>query len=223
MLNGGFQRFFEWNRLVEVEAINARLATCLLRTHYGRTIELIRKWLASEVPCTQKIILRARSNDRWCLRSVDEKHVVAFAPPLILVLQHRHGHPHELAVSLCLHPDIVVLTIEIGLVIDNRVLVGLPAICPPVVWLGLIVLSVKIQCARRQRTRVGTVVDVVVEGMNRLLALIGNRDSCVMLERHGEVRVQTFLASHGKHCRLPGMIFSQAEAEKVTDGSFNAR
>src|SRR5580700_3796434 len=134
MLNGGFERFVEWDRLVEVETIDARLAPRLLRTHYGRAIELIGKWLSAEVPRPQKIVFRARSNDRRGLRSVDEKHVVAFAPPLILILQHGHRHTHVLAVSFSLHPDIIVLTIEIGLVIDDSVLVGFPVICPATVW-----------------------------------------------------------------------------------------
>src|ERR1700679_2921988 len=139
MLNGGFERLIEWNRLVEMETIDTRLAPCLLRTHHGRAIELIGKWLSSEVPGPEKIILRAGPNNRRGLHSVDEKHVVTFAPPLILVLQHGHRYTHVLAVSFCLHPDIIVLTIQIRLVIDESVLVGFPVACPPMVWLGLIV------------------------------------------------------------------------------------
>ena len=69
---------------------------------------------------------------------------------------------------------------------------------------------------------VGAVVDVVVEGADGLVSLIGNGDACVVREGHGEKAVEAFDAADREHLRLPAVIFAEAEAEEIADGGFDA-
>src|SRR6267154_1635422 len=84
---------------------------------FQRRAELrVRKWMVTEIESAQKIIFRPRPDNRRHFLSVDEKHIVALAPPAVLILQHRHGHTGKVPASAGLHPDIIVLTIHILLV-----------------------------------------------------------------------------------------------------------
>src|SRR6185437_16938210 len=90
------------------------------------------------------------------------------------------------------------------------------------IGLRLVVFGMEIQRSRRQRVRVGAVVDIVVESENRLLAFIGNSDARVMRKRHGKEAVQRIVVSNRKHLRLPGVVFAKSKAEKVTNRRLDA-
>src|SRR5437588_6977026 len=101
--------------------------------------------MSAEIPRSQKIILRSSPVDRRHALSVDEKHVIALAPPPILILQHRHGHAHKVPSPACFHPDVVPLTVEIFLIIDDPIAIRCPLIGPPPRRRYLPILSVKVK------------------------------------------------------------------------------
>ena len=84
--------------------------------------------MAAKIPRAQEIIFRSGAVDRRRFLPIDEEHVVAFAPPAILILQHRHGHAHKVPASGCFHPDVVAFAIQILFVIDHGIAVRLPLI-----------------------------------------------------------------------------------------------
>ena len=159
-----------------MKAIHTRSTACQLLADDGRAIQWIGKWLAAKVPCAEKIILRSRASDGWLLCAVDKEHVVAFAPPKVLVLQHRHGDTYILSMPFRIHPDIIPIAIQIRLIVYQRVLIVRPRVGPAAVGLRLPILRVKIKSIGRQRMGVGPVIDVVIESGNWLLPLIRNRD-----------------------------------------------
>src|SRR3954452_940611 len=104
--------------------------------------------MAAEVPSAQKVILRARSVDRRQLLAVDKKHVVAFAPPLVLILQHRHGYADEVSAPGRFHPDVVAATVKI--LLSVHLPVRLPLIRCPVRRSGLTILRMEIELIYRE-------------------------------------------------------------------------
>src|SRR5207249_640291 len=79
-----------------------------------------------EVPRAEEVILRAGAGDRWRRLAVDEEHVVAFAPPEVLVLENRHRDADEVAPPGCFHPHVVVFSAKVRLLVDACVSIPLP-------------------------------------------------------------------------------------------------
>src|SRR4029077_2128964 len=153
---------------------------------------------------SEKIVLRTRSC-AGCERSaVDEKPIVAFAPPEILILKDGHSDANILALAGGFHPDVVVLAIEIFYVVDSRVAVVRPLVRPAVIGLRLAKLRVEVENVLREGVGVRAVVKIEVKRVDHLLAFIGNGDARVLLKGHGEERVQRALVSHREKFGFPG-------------------
>jgi hypothetical protein len=58
---------------------------------------------------------------------VDED-VIAFAPPVVLILQDGHGDAHKIPRSRGLRPDEIVLSIKILFLFNSRIAVSLPLV-----------------------------------------------------------------------------------------------
>ena len=119
--------------------------------------------MPAKIPRAQEIIFRSGAVDRRRVLPIDEEHVVAFAPPAVLILQHRHGHADKVAAPGRFHPDVVAFAIQILFVVDHRIAVRLPLIAPSFRRSFLAVLRVEVKLIRGQRLAVSAVVDVEVE------------------------------------------------------------
>ena len=137
-----------------------------------------------------------------------------------MILEDGHGDANVLAVAFGFEPGVVILAVEVAFVVHVGVAVLIPFRSPAVVGLGLAVLGVEVESVGWERVRFFAVVDVVVEGIDRTLALICNCDASMMLVGHGEEGVHGFAAADGEHGGLPGVIGAETEAEEVAEGSF---
>src|SRR5215831_18404233 len=144
--------------------------------------------MAAEIPCAQKIVLGAGAIDGWQFLSVDEEHIIALAPPLVLILENRHGHADEMAAPCCFHPDVISFAVEVFQVV--HVAIGLPLIGRSLSGSGLTILSVEVEMVRDKRLAVGAVVDVEVESIGLDCALVRYRDAGVLLKRHRKETVE---------------------------------
>src|SRR5580700_1838223 len=142
---------------------------------------------------TEKIILGARSRNGWVRIAIDEKHIVTFAPPEILVLKDGHGDANIVTPAARFHPDVVVFAVQVFYVVDSWIAVVRPLVGPAAIGLRLAKLRVKVQSLGRERMGVRAVVKIEIEGVDHLLAFVGNRDVGVLLKGHGEERVQRTL------------------------------
>src|SRR5216683_4160002 len=96
-----------------MESVDRCAAACFFIAFYGRSIETVSECMRSKSPSPEKIIFGAGTVNRGPGFAVDKKHVVAFAPPVILILQYGHGYACELSAAASFHPDIVAFAIEI--------------------------------------------------------------------------------------------------------------
>src|SRR3989442_13172218 len=87
----------------------------------------------SKTPCSQKIIFRSSAVDRRRCLSVNEEHVIALAPPGILILQYRHGYAGEMSTACGFNPDVIAFAIQVLLRIYQRIAIRSPLIRPPAV------------------------------------------------------------------------------------------
>ena len=71
-----------------MEAIHGRFAPGALFTNDGSTVQPIEEWVSAKIPCAEEIIFRTSPGNGGARFTVDEEHVVAFAPPAVLILQH---------------------------------------------------------------------------------------------------------------------------------------
>src|SRR5246500_4633400 len=113
VLNRRAQGFRKRNRRVEVKAVDGRAASRHLLPNDGCSVQPIGEWVTTEVPRAEEIVLRTGSVDRGQFLAVDKEHVVAFTPPLMLILQHRHGYADEVAAAGSLHPNVVAFSVQI--------------------------------------------------------------------------------------------------------------
>ena len=91
------------------------------------------------------------------------------------------------------------------------------------IGLGLTELCVKVESSLWERLGVRAIVKVEIEGIHFLLAFVGNGDARMLLKRHEEKRVQSFVAADGEKFGFPPMVFAEAEAKKITQRSFDTR
>src|ERR1700746_2467935 len=96
-----------------MEPVDRRAAAGLFRSLHGRAVESIRECVVPEPPRSKKVILGARALDGRSRLAIDEEHVIAFTPPVILVLQNGHGDAHEMAAPGGFHPNIVAFAAQV--------------------------------------------------------------------------------------------------------------
>src|SRR5437870_2900831 len=114
------------------------------------------------------------------------KIVGAVAAPAALILQDGHGNSRKLSAAASFHPDVIVFTSQIWTIVHFWVAVFLPVVGPTFCRSGLTILCVKVKRLSGQRFGAGAVVNIEVERIHFLRALVGNGDACVFLEWHHE-------------------------------------
>src|SRR5262249_52650854 len=149
------------------------------------------------------------------------KHVVAFAPPAILVLQDGHRDTGEMAAACGFEPDVVILAIEIFAIVHLGISVGGPIGGPAFRGCLLAVLGMEIKGVGRKRLRASAIVDIEIERMNPFLAFVGDGNAGALLKWHWEKGVEGFVCGHGKRNRLVKKILTETQAEKVADRRFD--
>src|ERR1019366_6531647 len=108
----------EGHGVVAVEAVAAVAAAGALRAlDERRAILVMREWhgmlAPAEVPTPAEEILRAGAVDHRHGLVVDENHLVAFAPPILLVLHDAQRHAQQMAAATGLAIDVIELAIEV--------------------------------------------------------------------------------------------------------------
>src|ERR1700728_2047436 len=130
VFDGGPERIGKDYWGIEMKTIHTRPRTCPARANDRSAIEQVRERVVFETPGSEEIVFRAGPADGGLLRSIDEKHVVAFTPPVILVLQDRHSDAGILAASLGIQPHVVVLAGQVGLLVYYWLPIAGPFIGP---------------------------------------------------------------------------------------------
>ncbi len=111
-----------------------------------------------------------------------------------------------------LHPDIVPLAVKVEAVAFDGASGS-----------SLAILRMKIESAGRKRLAISPVIDIEIERLHRLAALVAHRDLCVPLERYAKKRVQCFRRANSKGYGVVEKIIAQTESKKIAHGRFDAR
>src|ERR1700685_3350265 len=106
-----------------MKAIHGRTPASILVALHRCAIQTIRKCAASKAPGSKKIVFRSSSIDGRLSLAIDKKHIVALAPPAILILQNRHGHADKMSPAGGFHPHIIAVAIYVFLSINQRIAV----------------------------------------------------------------------------------------------------
>src|SRR6266436_2993614 len=128
-----------------MEAVDGSPASRVFATFHGSAVESITERVRAESPSAEEIIFGASAVDGGAGFAVDEKHVVAFAPPIILILEDGHGDANEVSLAAGFEPDVIVFTGKIGAVVDFGIAVGGPVVGPAVCGCGLAILRVEVE------------------------------------------------------------------------------
>src|SRR5271170_794851 len=115
MLDRRCERLGKRNRRIQMKPIHGRAAARNLGTFHGRSEQRIGERMIAKVPSSEKVIFRPSTVNGGTLFPVDKKHVVAFTPPAVLILKHRHGHADEVSLAGGFHPHVVAFSIKIFL------------------------------------------------------------------------------------------------------------
>src|ERR1039457_4688896 len=104
VLDSVLEIFGERDRIIGVPAVQAIPASRALRTYDERRpiVEMRERdgaIAAPEVPCAVEVILRPGARDDGLALVVHEHHFIAFAHPVILILQNAQGHSHQVPAS----------------------------------------------------------------------------------------------------------------------------
>ena len=193
VFDGGANGFGERNWRIEMEAVDRGAAAGALFALHRRSMKKVRKATLPEIPCTKKIILGASADDGRARFAINEKHIVAFAPPAVLVLQHGHCYANKMPLTDGGKPKVIAFTGQILFVLDGGIAVRFPFFGPARIGLSLAELRVEVKRVWRKRFRVSAVIQIVVEGRSFLLAFVGNGDTRVFLEGHREKGIQRAL------------------------------
>src|SRR5947209_2783750 len=65
-------------------------------------------------------------------------------------------------------------------------------------------------------------IDIPIQRIDALVPLVGDRNAGVLLERHGEEAVQSFIGPDRHGNGLKEKILSRPQTEEIADWSFNA-
>src|SRR5712664_1573858 len=109
-----------------MEAIHGGLATGAFFTDNGSTVEPIEEGMTAKIPCAEEIILRTSPGNGGARFTVDEKHVVAFAPPAVLILQDGHGDPDEMPATSGVQPEVIFLAVKVRFPVNLGIAIALP-------------------------------------------------------------------------------------------------
>src|ERR1022692_2434865 len=114
VLDSVLEIFGERDRIIGVPAVQAIPASRALRTYDERRpiVEMRERdgaLAAPGVPCAVEVILRPGARDDGLALVVHEHHFIAFAHPVILILQNAQGHSHQVPASARFGKDVVVL------------------------------------------------------------------------------------------------------------------
>src|SRR5690348_17812735 len=120
VLDGCAEGSGEGNRRIEMEAVHRPSGSLALRAHNWGAEQSVSKGLSAKVPGSEEIIFGSRAVDGWPLFAVNKKHVVAFTPPSVFVFQDRHGDAYKLAAAFGIHPQVIVLAVEVLSVAHDR-------------------------------------------------------------------------------------------------------
>src|SRR6266478_1835205 len=145
--------------------------------------------MAAKIPGAQEIVFGTCSVNGWAGFTVNEKHVVAFAPPAILILKDGHGDSDELSAASGVQPDVVFLAVEVRLTFNFGIAITFPVRSPAAIGLGLADLRVKIEGFGRERLLVCAIVEIEIEGVHLLPAFVRNGDARMLLKWHEEESV----------------------------------
>src|SRR5882757_5656619 len=149
----------------------------------------------AEVPGAQEVVFRSRADDSGNCALIDFESLISFAPPSILVLQHRHSDADELSVPLCLKPGVVIFAIQVAPEIYSGVTIVIPVGNPTTIRLRLPILRVEVQRSRWQRLRLLSIVDVPVQIAQRLLAFVCHSDPSMFCVWHLKIAIERTIIS----------------------------
>src|SRR5258708_29966747 len=138
--------------------------------------------MAAKIPGPEEIIFGTRAVDGWAGFPIHEKHVAAFAPPAVLIPKHGHSGSDEMSAARGFQPTVVFLPVKVRLTFNFGIAIAFPVRSPAVVGLGLAELRVKIKSFGRERLLVPAVVEIEIEGVRLLLALVRNADARMLLK-----------------------------------------
>src|ERR1035441_8302228 len=123
MLDAHFDRFFEGDRVFQMPAVQTIAATDALGIrNEWRAVVTVRERRRSEIPSAVVVVLRSSAVDAGPILAVDKNHLIAFAKPAVLVLQHAMRDTHEVTASLGFEKHIVALAGQILLVVNGRLI-----------------------------------------------------------------------------------------------------
>src|SRR5260370_7824266 len=145
MFYGGVERLGKSDRRIEMEAIDRRLASGAFFPDKRGAVKPIGERMADKIPSTEEIIFGPCAVDGWPGFPVNEKHVVAFAPPSILILEDGHRNSHEMSAACGVHPDVIFLAVKVGLTVNSRITIALPVRGPTEIGLRLAELRLNLQ------------------------------------------------------------------------------
>src|SRR5437879_3860992 len=128
--------------------------------------------MASKIPRAKEVVFRTGSINGWAGFTVNEKHIVAFAPPAILILEYGHGDSNEMSAACGVHPNVVFLAVKVRFTFNFGIAIALPVRGPAMVGLGLKKLRMKIEGFGRKRLLVRAIVKIEIEGVHLLLAFV---------------------------------------------------
>src|SRR5260370_34780456 len=101
--------------------------------------------MAAKIPGPEEIVFGTSAVDGWAGFTIHEKHVVAFAPPAVLILKYGHSDSDEMSAARGVQPDVILLAVKVRLTFNVGIAIAFPVRSPAVVGLGLAELRVKIE------------------------------------------------------------------------------
>src|SRR5712691_5904470 len=128
--------------------------------------------MTAKIPSAEEIVFGTCSGHGWPGFTVNEKHIVAFTPPAVLILEDGHSDSDEMSVACGVQPDVIFFTVEVGLPVDLGITIALPVGGPAVVGLGLPELGMKVESFRWERLCERAVIEIEIEGFHLLLAFV---------------------------------------------------
>src|SRR5581483_1393116 len=134
-----------------METIDGPAGACRVTPLDRNAIQQVTGWPSVKSPGAEIIVLRTRAGDGGQLLPVHKNHVVAFPPPVVLVLKDALRDSHKVPSTRSFKENVVAGAVEIKLIVDLIVAVGLPVVRPALARRALPILSVKIEGVRRER------------------------------------------------------------------------
>src|SRR5260370_22116066 len=113
VLDGGAERLRKRYRRSEMEAVDGRFASGALFPDKRSAVKPVGEGVSAKIPGAEEIVFGTRSVDGWSGFTIHEKHVIAFAPPAILILKDGHGDSDKMSAARLVQPDAILLALEV--------------------------------------------------------------------------------------------------------------